>query len=330
MSDRFNKWAAAVKLSLKIEPELPKDNLFRSLSHIVQSSKQFPSWLSQEESGQLSYLTHRFGDWVPRLCKDVQRLGVTIQPRLDPYDSMQSGNRACRATNDDQAGNDLQQTLDPNSGALDGIVYGNGNLASGQNGRSALVLVEDPDPDLASAMSAILGLVKQSDGLIDRLTWDANEAELRSGIDHLLTLCYDESDSMTLRLERELQLPDIKDPALNIPSTKPGTCIFLEFRSIWSYRNADATLRSHYSCLFQKTPSRTLNVVHSLVEYGSGAPGQNQAFMGLVSGLYQRRFLGIKDQFVFATMQTGLSNLQVVAAIWKDDTVRFNLSYATR
>lgn len=45
--------------------------------------------------------------------------------------------------------------------------------------------------------------------------------------------------------------------------------------------------------------------------------------MGLLSGLNQRLALGIENQFVFATLQIQSSTLQVVAAIRKNQEVRF-------
>lgn len=74
-----------------------------------------------------------------------------------------------------------------------------GDSASQGNYRLPPTLNDDSDPDLPSAMGAILGLVWHSRTLIRGPTWSANEVELRSAVDNLLLYAYDQPGSITFR-----------------------------------------------------------------------------------------------------------------------------------
>lgn len=100
---------------------------------------------------------------------------------------------------EDQLQNDLPQTSGRNVGESDGVIRGGDGSASGENDRSSLILTDDMDPDLPSALSLILGLVKLSDGFIHRVSWMPNEAELRFGVDNLLSYAYDQPGLMTFQ-----------------------------------------------------------------------------------------------------------------------------------
>ncbi|KAF8596805.1 hypothetical protein BDV93DRAFT_48329 [Ceratobasidium sp. AG-I] len=199
-SPHFSTWAAGVKLNPDIVQTIPDEESFRDLLAIVHSSKTYPNWLYQKDSSQLSYLVRRYGRWVNRLCERLERITPS---NSDQEVSAHSGNQAADAMDEDHLRDGVPQTSSSDTGNLKDIVHVSGSLADSAINNSPLMALDDLDLDLTIAMPAILSLVDHSNSLADRFTWEANEAEQRSGIDHLLSDAYRDSSSITFRTRVE-------------------------------------------------------------------------------------------------------------------------------
>lgn len=123
-------------------------------------------------------------------------------------------------------------------------------------------------------------------------------------------------------LERELKIPDLEVPNVTVRTVRLDGLLFLVIPDWTPYWDAPSELKPEYSCLAERLSSTTpVHILHWIGEYDQEGSGKRQALMGLVSGLNQRLALGIKNQFVFASIHEGSTGLEVVAAIWKDDQV---------
>ncbi|KAG8697978.1 hypothetical protein FRC11_014714, partial [Ceratobasidium sp. 423] len=77
------------------------------------------------------------------------------------------------------------------------------------------------------------------------------------------------------------------------------------------------------------------SLVHCVSEYKREGSGANQAMMGIVSAMYQKKLLGLK-QFVFGIFQLQSGFIDVVAAAWQNDRITiykvgcYSLSSSTR
>ncbi|KAF8599453.1 hypothetical protein BDV93DRAFT_526115 [Ceratobasidium sp. AG-I] len=282
--ESFDDWAIAAKLNKSIHQNFPFGEDFKVLSDLVQLTNSVPTWIFDKGSSQFSVHRNYFPAEIKELCEDA--CAVRSQGLLSTADQQRSN--------------------------LEGD--GDDSLSSTHDELST---------DLVGAMGTILVLTRHSKNLRNRAEFGPNEAERRLPVDNLLLHLYlDPSTPMAYCLERELKLPKLNVKGVEVQSTKPDALVLLEFDWLQGYESAEDTLREQYSCLRQQTSRLLLRVVHWLVEYKRAASGTNQALMGLVSGLNQRLALGIRDQFVFATIRHAHDQVRVVAAIWKGQMIQ--------
>ncbi|KAJ1309328.1 hypothetical protein OPQ81_004989 [Rhizoctonia solani] len=126
----------------------------------------------------------------------------------------------------------------------------------------------------------------------------ATEMDMRVGIDNIISHIYgvEDNEHAEYWTERNLKLP--------------ANC---------SFNIAATTIDGFSFFILSDHPTYGLLVVHCVVEYKRSSSGVNQAMMGLVSGLYQRKALDQRDHFVFGMFQDDRDIVTVVAAIWRKD-----------
>lgn len=104
-----------------------------------------------------------------------------------------------------------------------------------------------------------------------------------------------------------------------MPFVTPGAVDLMSFHSLPLYRDHVEVCEAA-ACLYQAVPPQDLHVIHCVTDYNKSG-SQSRVLMGIVSGLYQRRALGMKDQFVFGVSQNLGNFLRVVAATWQGEMV---------
>ncbi|KDN49673.1 hypothetical protein RSAG8_01738, partial [Rhizoctonia solani AG-8 WAC10335] len=146
------------------------------------------------------------------------------------------------------------------------------------------------------------------------------EMDMRIGIDGLVAHIHDtdinETRPSRYWAERGLKLPRSSSD-INITTTTTDGFSFLIFPKFLAYDSIREVKRALAS--YSTAEYKELIVTHCVWEYKRTDSGRNKAMMGLVSALYQRKGLDMRDQFVFGVFQDDTHCLQVVAAIWQKD-----------
>ncbi|CAE6536719.1 unnamed protein product [Rhizoctonia solani] len=140
----------------------------------------------------------------------------------------------------------------------------------------------------------------------------------RVSIDHLIVhIC--ESDGInTLKygMEQKIKLPKAK--GFDVATTTTDGIIYMDVSSFQPY-DGISEFRDSGSA-FVPRPKR-LKVIHCVAEYKKEGSGMNQALMGIVSGLYQKRVLRMDHQLVFAVFHDDIDILRIVAEGWRNGCI---------
>ncbi|CAE6495769.1 unnamed protein product [Rhizoctonia solani] len=128
----------------------------------------------------------------------------------------------------------------------------------------------------------------------------ASKRDMRTHIDCLMGL--DGDMPMEYSTGRELRLPATASNKINAAN--------YDFRVAASAFYTDSIT------------DEDLILVHCVTAYAPIGCGENRMKIGIVSALYQKRVLGIQDQFVFGVFQFEEDFLQVVAGIWQFDEIK--------
>ncbi|KAG8734129.1 hypothetical protein FRC11_011392 [Ceratobasidium sp. 423] len=183
----------------------------------------------------------------------------------------------------------------------------------------------DQDPKLSAAIPIILQTYHHHEMTAD-LPDTPTEMDMRIGIDNLIAHVYDvdRSESVKYWTERDLKLPNpngmTANDSINVATTTADGISFLVFPKFKAYNRLGNVRRA--LAAYGTGQHKKLIVVHCVVEYKRTDSGANQVMMGLVSGLYQRRGLKMRNHFVFGVFQDNTDHLQVVAAAWRNDEIK--------
>ncbi|CUA77375.1 hypothetical protein RSOLAG22IIIB_12706 [Rhizoctonia solani] len=133
-------------------------------------------------------------------------------------------------------------------------------------------------------------------------------------IDHLITHIFESDGIKTLKYgtEQKIKLP--KAEGFKVATATTDGIVYMDVPGFQPY-DGSAEFRDCGSAFVPK-PKR-LKVIHCVAEYKEGS-GKNQALMGIVSGLYQKRILRKGHQLVFAIFHEDIDILRVVAGGWED------------
>ncbi|KAG8703942.1 hypothetical protein FRC08_002543 [Ceratobasidium sp. 394] len=181
-------------------------------------------------------------------------------------------------------------------------------------------LHEEQDRDLESALFPIFYTARIYGRILLRRRFVPHTPEARIGVENLLAFAYDVADDerwLMHLIERELRLPRANVPGVEVALVKPDAVHMMLAQPMPAYNYH----RDKVSCLYLPAPPEYCQMVHCVAEYGIGAAGKHRALMGITSGLYQRRSVGIYDQFVFGIFQVRLCVFEVIAGIWRDDKI---------
>ncbi|KAJ1299565.1 hypothetical protein OPQ81_011972 [Rhizoctonia solani] len=176
---------------------------------------------------------------------------------------------------------------------------------------------EDEDRDLCAAILIILQSHHHHKAAL-AFPGDPTEMDMRIGIDNIISHIYDVEDTNYIGYwtERDLKLPS--NHSSNIATTTTDGFSFFISPDYDTYARMPQMIEAVTACSAPGA-SKDLIVVHCVVEYKRTSSGANQAMMGLVSGLYQRKALDQRDHFVFGIFQDDRDLISVVAAIWRKD-----------
>ncbi|KDN41904.1 hypothetical protein RSAG8_07121, partial [Rhizoctonia solani AG-8 WAC10335] len=117
--------------------------------------------------------------------------------------------------------------------------------------------------------------------------------------------------------EQELKLPKAPFGNFDVTKTKSDGVLYLEVPNYTPYC-ASAGMQIASSAFVPDIPTH-LKVVHCVAEFKRDISGVNQTMMGMVSGLYQKRVLGVPEQFTFGMFRFQKVFLQIVAGVWQAD-----------
>ncbi|CAE6486803.1 unnamed protein product [Rhizoctonia solani] len=154
-----------------------------------------------------------------------------------------------------------------------------------------------------------------------------SETDLRFLLDGLIMHgCDGDGDEFLIySTEQKLKLPEIKPSKIsekvNVVTTTADGVTSLDINDFEPY-DLLVSRRPAMSSFSTKYPTHRLILVHCVVEYEREGMGENQMKMGIVSALYQKRVLGIQQQFAFGIFQFSGVGLQVVAGIWEGDIIK--------
>ncbi|CUA75591.1 hypothetical protein RSOLAG22IIIB_11863 [Rhizoctonia solani] len=154
-----------------------------------------------------------------------------------------------------------------------------------------------------------------------------SETDLRFLLDGLIMHgCDGDGDEFLIySTEQKLKLPEIKPSKIsekvNVATTTADGVTSLDIKDFKPYTRL-VNRRPVMSSFSTKYPTHRLILVHCVVEYKREGVGESQMKMGIVSALYQKKVLGIQQQFAFGIFQYSGDGLQVVAGIWEDDIIK--------
>ena len=116
-----------------------------------------------------------------------------------------------------------------------------------------------------------------------------------------------------------MKLPQAKFLRYDVTDTTADGVMFVEVTKFAPY-HTNPEMQTASTAFGPEIPSY-LRVVHCVTEFNRETSGANQVMMGVVSGIYQKRVLGIPEQFTFGVFQFHSYFLQIVAGVWRDDEV---------
>ncbi|EUC55206.1 hypothetical protein RSOL_100900 [Rhizoctonia solani AG-3 Rhs1AP] len=177
------------------------------------------------------------------------------------------------------------------------------------------------DPELSSAIGVILQTCFHNQ-TFRRRSCQPTKMDRRIIIDTMLNhLCeYDENTSFKYSTEQYVKLPNAENEKFHVSNTKADGVLYLDIPDFPAYL-ANAEFREIGSAFI---PGRRANleVIHCITKFKRGGSGKNQALMGIVSGLYQKKVLNVAHQLVFGIFQHQQDFLQVVAGAWRDNRIQ--------
>ncbi|CUA74797.1 hypothetical protein RSOLAG22IIIB_11489 [Rhizoctonia solani] len=178
------------------------------------------------------------------------------------------------------------------------------------------------NPDKDKELYCSIGTIFQSCLHVKVLLMRQNPTEMdrRISIDTLIAhICEGDGDDIVqYSTEQKLKLPKPRD--FNVLTTTADGVMYLDLAGFDPY-DMNAELRELGSS-FVPGSIKSLQVVHCVAEYKRGGGGTNQALMGIVSGLYQKKVLGIPHQPVFGIFHHAVDIVQVLAGVWQNGWIR--------
>ncbi|CAE6472973.1 unnamed protein product [Rhizoctonia solani] len=179
---------------------------------------------------------------------------------------------------------------------------------------------EEEDLPLCGAIGSILQTCRHNSILRDYRN-NPTEMDRRNTVDALLGHVCESDKNLVVQYsnEQELKLPRAKVGCYNVTNTIVDGVMFVEVTAFKPYL-ANYEMQVAATALGPKTPKH-LRVVHCVTGF-KRSNGANQAIMGVVSGIYQKRILGVPGQFTFGVFQYQKSFLEIFAGIWRSDEVK--------
>ncbi|KEP52541.1 putative lactonase domain protein [Rhizoctonia solani 123E] len=182
----------------------------------------------------------------------------------------------------------------------------------------------EADSAFPFAIGIIVQLCHHQDRLasVNRTSLDSN-TDIHFILDSLMMhSCDGDGDEfLVYSTEQKLRLPATSSTKANVVTTTADGVSSLDIIEFDPY-TIHIDYRESMSAFSTKNPTLHLILVHCVVEYKRLGVGENQMKMGMVSALYQKKVLGIHNQFVFGIFQFNKDGLQVVAGIWEADTIK--------
>ncbi|CAE6482904.1 unnamed protein product [Rhizoctonia solani] len=176
------------------------------------------------------------------------------------------------------------------------------------------------DSELSSAIGVILQTCFRNKTL-RRRSCQPTKMDRRIIIDTMLDhICdYDENTFFKYGTEQYVKLPKAENKRFHVSNTKADGVLYLDIPDFPAYL-ANAGFREVGSAFI---PGRRVNleVIHCITKFKRDGSGKNQALMGIVSGLYQKKVLNMAHQLVFGIFQHQKDFLQVVAGAWRDNRI---------
>ncbi|CAE6483262.1 unnamed protein product [Rhizoctonia solani] len=170
---------------------------------------------------------------------------------------------------------------------------------------------DDDDLRLSAAIPIILQTYHHHEAAAN-LPDPPTEMDMRIDIDGLVTHIPD----VDVNKARPLKYCNI-----NVTTTTADGFSFLIFPKFEPYERIREVKRA--LAAYSTGEYKDLIIIHCAYEYKRTDSSKNQAIMGMVSALYQRKTLNMRDHFVFGVFQDDTHYLQVVAAIWQKDYASF-------
>ncbi|CUA77055.1 Peptidyl-glycine alpha-amidating monooxygenase [Rhizoctonia solani] len=185
------------------------------------------------------------------------------------------------------------------------------------------------DSGFPFAMSIIAQLCHHQERIRSNATRTGltSKTDLRFLLDGLIMHgCDGDGDEFLIySTDQKLKLPEIKPSEIsekvNVATTTADGVTSLDINDFKPYIRLVGH-RAAMSPFSTKPPTFQLILVHCVVEYEREGTGENQMKMGIVSALYQKKVLGIQQQFAFGIFQYSGDGLQVVAGIWEGDIIK--------
>ncbi|KAG8727523.1 hypothetical protein FRC11_012997, partial [Ceratobasidium sp. 423] len=209
------------------------------------------------------------------------------------------------------------------------------SLLSGAKGGASTKYTfrDDADSELSSVIGTILQTCHHNQVLKNEHD-NPTETDRRITIDNLLSLVCEINRSECLKYStgHRLKLYKTHFGPVHVSTTTPDGVIYLDVPEFRTYEAG--SMDKAVSAFGPKAP-KNLRVVHCVAEYKrDNTSGANQAILGIVSGIVQKRVLRRPEQFVFGIFQYETKFLQVVAAGYKGDKInlydvgKYNLNYS--
>ncbi|CAE7062664.1 unnamed protein product [Rhizoctonia solani] len=181
---------------------------------------------------------------------------------------------------------------------------------------------QEEDPGLASAIDLIFRVCRHN--RILNSCFNPNKSERRLIVDSLLShICEEAGEAVLYRAEQELRLPPAKVGRYNVTHTTADGAMLVGVTGFKPYDD-NLNLQTAATALNLQTP-RDLQVVHCVTEFKQEGSGANQAIMGMVSAIHQKKALGVLGQFTFGVFQHQANFLQIFAAAWQANEGKIKL-----
>ncbi|KAF8716651.1 hypothetical protein RHS02_09846, partial [Rhizoctonia solani] len=177
-------------------------------------------------------------------------------------------------------------------------------------------------PDLPSALPIILQICNHQ-ARLRAAGKQHSEMDIRIGIDALMLYSCDmeEGHPLTYNTEQTLKLPSAATEAFDVTGTTADGVHTLDIPNLRVYLNLEFRKLTSAIKEVHLIPPATFAMIHCVTEYKREGSGVNQVMMGMVSGLYQKKILGLK-QLVFGIYQCGTDFVEVVSATWHNSMIK--------